>query len=160
VIGDELAEAMRQRGKSLLPPAAVIAASPGALDASHEVKRIYHVAAVEGSPGGGYTPVAQIGRCVTRALERMDAPDEAPHNVHTIIFPMLGTGVAGGDRAVVASDLVAAAADYLHDREDSCVQRVAFLAYRRSELYHWVQAANGCTLLERASGSVEALAQL
>jgi O-acetyl-ADP-ribose deacetylase (regulator of RNase III) len=160
VIGDELAAAMRERGKSVVPAGAVISTSPGALAASHGVKRLYHVAAVEGSPGGGYAPVAQIGRCVSRALERMDAPEEAAHGARSILFPMLGAGVAGGDRATIATDLLLSAAEYLDERADSQVERVYFLAHRRSELHHWVQTANACSLLEADSEPIEALAQL
>ena len=155
VIGDDLTDAMHRRSKTVVPAAAVIATGPGALAASNEVKRIFHVAAVEGSPGAGYAPVAQIGRCVTRALERMDAPEEAAHDLRSILFPLLGTGVAAGDAESISADIVSAAAEYLKQREDSRVRRVYLLAYRRSELYHWIAAADGCNLLECVGGSVE-----
>jgi hypothetical protein len=158
VVGDELSAAMRQRNKSVVPAAAVIPTAPGALAASNGVKRIYHVAAVEGSPGGGYTPVAQIGRCVTQALERMDAPDEAVHGAVTIAFPLLATGVAGGDPAKIAPELVAAAADYLKQHEGSRVQRVYLLAYRQSELHHWTNSTGASTAtLKLIGGSAQEL---
>jgi O-acetyl-ADP-ribose deacetylase (regulator of RNase III) len=157
LVADELADCMRQRGKQVVPAGAVVVTSPGMLAASNGVKRLYHVAAVEGQPGAGYRPVAEIARCVTNAVARMDDEAEAIHGARTILFPLLGTGVAGGEAVTIAGRLVSAAAQYIAAHERCRAQRVYFLAYRRSELHHWVAAADACSLLQRIGGSAEAL---
>jgi hypothetical protein len=68
-----------------------------------------------------------------------------------------GTGVARGAAGDIAPKLVSAAAEYPRQDRDSRVQRVYVLAYRRSDLRRWMNAANACNLLERKGGSVEVL---
>jgi O-acetyl-ADP-ribose deacetylase (regulator of RNase III) len=155
VIGDELAAAMQARHKSVVPEGAVVPTSAGSLTDSHGVKRIYHVAAVVGSLAGGYRPASQIDRCVTRALERMDSVEEEKYHLTTVALPLLATGVAGGDPEQIAPKLVGAAAEYLNQHDGSRVKRVYLVAYRSSELQHWMRAAGSCSLLRRIGGSVE-----
>lgn len=157
VIGDALAAAMADRSRSVVPAHTVIATGSGALAASNGVKRIYHVAAVQGVPGGGYEPVAQIGRCITNALQWMDHPDEARYGARTIILPLLASGTAGGDAAQIASALVAAAAGFLKRTPGTRVMTVYLLAYRLSELYHWRSGAEASSLLECRGGSAQSL---
>jgi O-acetyl-ADP-ribose deacetylase (regulator of RNase III) len=157
LIADDLAQCMRARERQVVPACAVMATTSGALRASNDVKRVYHVATVEGQPGAGYRPVADLGRCVTNALARMDDEAEAAHGARTILFPLLGTGVAGGEAAKIAPELVSAAAEYIRHHPHCRVHRVYLLAYRTSELHHWVNAAGACQLLQRIGGSAEAL---
>jgi hypothetical protein len=157
VIGDALATAMAARSRSVVPAHTVIATGSGALAATNGVKRIYHVAAVQGIPGGGYEPVAQIGRCATNALQRMDHPDEAAYGARTIILPLLASGTAGGDAGQIASELVATSAAYLKSTPGTRARTVYLLAYRLSELHHWRSGAEASSLLECRGGSAESL---
>jgi O-acetyl-ADP-ribose deacetylase (regulator of RNase III) len=151
VVGEELLRFMRTRTKDVVPAGAVIATSPGRLAETNGVKRIFHVAAVYGEPGQGYRPVADLGRCVTRVLERADHADEASYDLRTVLLPMLATGVARGAAAQIAPTLFGAAAEYLSSHPGTRVQRVCLLAWRRSELVHWRNAADACALVQRVT---------
>jgi O-acetyl-ADP-ribose deacetylase (regulator of RNase III) len=155
-IADDLSACMRGRGKLVVPPAAVIATTSGKLAETHGVKRILHVAAVQGEPGAGYRPIAEIGRCATHILERVDADDALGDGV-SIVFPLLGTGVGLGQANEIAAKIVAATAEYLHQYDASRVTRVYLLAYRQSDLHYWVHAADACSLLERVGGTADQL---
>jgi O-acetyl-ADP-ribose deacetylase (regulator of RNase III) len=152
VIADELNAAMLERGKRAVSPAAVLVTSGGELTARNGVKRIYHVASVQGEGGGaGYRAISEMGRCVTAALERATEQGE----VRSILFPLLGTGVAGGSPADIAEQMVQAAATYLAEHSSAQLRIVYVLAYRRSDLHHWERAAESCRLLEPLGGSAE-----
>ena len=150
LIGEELLEHMGKLAKNVVPPGAVIPTSPGQLAESNNVKRLYHVAAVQGEPGQGYRPVADLGRCVTRALEKADDAAEAPYDARSMLFPMLATGVAKGAGAQIAPELFGAAASYLSNHSATRVERVYLLAWRRSELQNWQDAAKSCSLVKQA----------
>jgi O-acetyl-ADP-ribose deacetylase (regulator of RNase III) len=150
LIGEELLVHMRNLAKNVVPPAAVIPTSPGRLEVSNNVKRLYHVAAVQGEPGKGYRPVADLGRCVTRALEKADDAAEASYDARSMLLPMLATGVARGAGAQIAPELFGAAAAYLSSHPATRMQRVYLLAWRRSELQHWRDAAERCGLVKPA----------
>jgi O-acetyl-ADP-ribose deacetylase (regulator of RNase III) len=152
VIADELKAIMLDRGKRAVSPAAVLVTSAGQLTARNRVKRIYHVASVQGQGGGaGYRAISEMGRCVTSALERATDRGDAK----SILFPLLGTGVAGSAAGEVAEQMVEAAAKYLADHPGAPIRIVYFLAYRRSDLHHWERAAESCRLLEPLGGSAE-----
>ncbi len=110
VIAEELASAMA--GQNWVPPATVIVTSSGQLT-SLGVKRLLHVAAVEGDVGGGYRPVPDIGACVDAVLSQVDdaALDEvAPRS---LLLPLLGTGSGGAPLYVAIQRLFDAAIGYL-----------------------------------------------
>ncbi len=67
LINDELERIMD--GEYSVPPAHVIPTSAGRLRQKNGVRRIFHVAAVEGGIGQGYRVVESVDRCVTNALE-------------------------------------------------------------------------------------------
>ena len=87
------------------------------------MRRIYHVAAVQGRLGVGYRPVENVGECVANAFARFDSEEEQEHGCSSILVPMLGTGVAHGPRARTAEELVTAAVRHLA-RETTRLERV------------------------------------
>ena len=113
VIADELANQVGARRP--VTPGTVVVTGSGELAASNNVRHILHVAAVQGEPGTGFRQVRDIGSCVTNALvhgERLAAADPA---VRTILFPLLGTGTAGGPVPATAQAMLLAMLDYIAD---------------------------------------------
>lgn len=124
-IQDELKQRMKRRRS--VPAAEVIVTQPGALRESNGVFHIAHVASGEGAPGTGYRPVADLGACVRRVLDRLrELPAE---EVRSVVFPLLGTGTARGDLESSAQVLIDAAIAHLQEHPDHPTKSVAFLAY-------------------------------
>jgi O-acetyl-ADP-ribose deacetylase (regulator of RNase III) len=70
-----------------------------------------------------------VGRCVTnvlQAVERLEMPV-------AILFPLLGTGNAGGDVGRIATSLVHEARNYLRAAPATRIETVYFLAYTDQE---------------------------
>jgi O-acetyl-ADP-ribose deacetylase (regulator of RNase III) len=110
----------------------VIVTPPGEL-AGWGVKRIFHVAAVQGEPGHGYRPVQDLGRCVSRVLEGIDAENRAGQALRSVVFPVLGTGQARGNLADIFPVLLRAVLAYLRANETQ-LNEVWFVVYRQWEL--------------------------
>jgi hypothetical protein len=131
LINDELQELMG--GEYGVPPAHVIATSPGQLRQKNGVKQVFHVAAVEGGLGQGYRVVESVERCVVNALKLADSGtgDEEWRN---ILFPLLGIGTRLTSPRETVRSLIAAARDYLRDYPQSRIDDVYFLAWSEAEL--------------------------
>ena len=153
VISDELGRCMNEMKTLAVQPATVIATDPGELRRTHEVQRIFHVAAVQGQVGIGYTPVGEIGACIRNALEKFDAGSDV---YASILFPLLGTGTASGDPAIV-SQLFSSAAQYVRAHPSTRLQRIYFIARHFEDLHLCVEAAASLDTLTRLGGSAEAL---
>ena len=142
IIDDVIANELRRkmRGRQVVNPGEVVVTDAGRLSETHEVKQIFHAAAVYGVVGLGFQPIAGIEQCVTNALVRMDFDPTkgvhrtAGHNepkarLESILFPLLGSGTARADLIQSARKQVDAAIRYLRSRaEFTCVTRVYFLA--------------------------------
>ena len=124
-IGNAIAEQMGSERQ--VDPAAVIATAPGALT-KNNVKLLLHVASVIGQPREGYKPIERIERCVTNALTRIDS-DFRDRGLTSIMFPLLGTGPAGGNLAEHAERLIRAAVDYLETNRDTSLRVVYFYVW-------------------------------
>jgi len=115
-------------------PGSVVVTGAGQLWQHNGVRYVIHAAAVHGEPGSGFHPMNEIGRCVNNALlaaEHLDVPDGEGV---TILFPMLGTGSAGGHLPHTATTLIHAARNYLRATSTSRIGTVLFLAYTDLEL--------------------------
>lgn len=121
-IGKAIAELMGSQQH--VQPAAVLATDAGALRANG-VKLLLHVASVVGQPREGYKPIDRIERCVTGALARVDASFR-DRGITSVMFPLLGTGPAGGDLQDHAERLIGAAVDYLDSHPDTVFNLVYF----------------------------------
>lgn len=128
-----LAEAMR--GRESVAPGTVFATTGGALETTHGVKSVFHVASVIGVPGEGYRATPNIlDNCVNSCLRRMDSEAMKAAGLRTIAFPMMGTGAGGGDVAQVARVLIETAVSYLMLNPESVIEKVIFMAWNRRDL--------------------------
>jgi O-acetyl-ADP-ribose deacetylase (regulator of RNase III) len=132
---DVIAEELARRVGTQRPvaPGTVVVTGAGALRASNNVRHIIHVAAVQGEPGAGFQPVRDIGWCVTNALVQATALAQADPAVRSILFPLLGTGMAGAAIQPTARTMVLATLDYLIQQPDTPLRVVSFLAYTERE---------------------------
>jgi O-acetyl-ADP-ribose deacetylase (regulator of RNase III) len=135
--------------KESVTPGTVYVTSSGALAKSRGVKRIFHAATVFGVPGSGYQAMQDVEKCVTNALRKMDDERYAQENLHSIAFPMMGTGAGGGPVDKVAPRLIWAAISYLNENPGSRVQAVYFSAWNYRDLEACTTALNKIDGIER-----------
>jgi len=127
VVEDSIAEELTRTvaGRAPMAAGSVITTGSGMLAGRNGVRHIIHVAAVRGEPGEGYRQVADVGGCVTNALVEADRL-AAVDSVRSILLPLFGTGVAGGQIEPTVRAMVGAIADHFsHDREGGL--RVVYL---------------------------------
>jgi hypothetical protein len=131
-IADELA---RQMGAHRwVPPATVIVTGAGELANSHGVKRLFHVAAVEGGLGIGYAPVKDVAACVNNVLARADARDLDDVKPGSMLLPLLGTGSGGADLDTAIGLLLEATVAYFQRAAKSRLTVVYFQAFTDRQL--------------------------
>ncbi|GLW10097.1 hypothetical protein Misp01_52260 [Microtetraspora sp. NBRC 13810] len=123
----ELAE--RMTGRSHVPAGTVLVTGPGELQESHQVRRILHVAAVEGEPGSGYRPVMDLERCVRNILAEVDRLATAGETLRSVVLPLLGTGAGNSDLHKTVNSLLAATVAYFRSHTASRIRVVYLLAY-------------------------------
>lgn len=110
-------------------PATVFATTSGSLADDNGVKRILHVASVDGSPGTGYRQVSDVGGCTRNVLAEMDRLNAAGEELRSVVLPLLGTGNGGGDPKKTTEIMVEAALDYFRAHPQSRVRAVYLLAF-------------------------------
>ena len=146
-IADELAAKMS--GRESVPVGTVFDTSAGALADTHGVKRIFHVALVQGVPGGGYRASRDmIDTCANRCLRRMEAGAGTGETWRSIAFPMMGTGAGGEDVRQLAKILIGSALRYLQQQPGSVIERVIFMAWNRRDLAGCIAAVRELPGLE------------
>jgi O-acetyl-ADP-ribose deacetylase (regulator of RNase III) len=114
-IADEL---KRKRGRhGYVAPATVIETTSGELAGSHNVKRIFHVAAVVGAVGAGLITEQQILEqsvdSVLIAIDRANDRLDERKAYKSVLMPMLGTGNAKADIREIAPLIVARIVQYM-----------------------------------------------
>ena len=132
LVNDELEHIMN--GEYSVPPAHVIPTSSGQLRQKNGVRRIFHVAAVEGGIGQGYRVVESVGQCVTNAFKCADSDDPENEGLRSILFPLLGIGTRLKSPRDTVRSLFAAAVSYLRGYPSSRIEDVYFLAWSEAEL--------------------------
>ena len=113
---------------------------------------VIHIASVQGEPGEGYRPVFDLGRCVRNALvaaERL----AAAHDARTVMFPLLGAGVAGGQPGPTARLMVAAMLDHLASRPHQGLRAIYLLATTPAEREAFEAAIAGAREARPSSGA-------
>ena len=130
VIANELYEIV---GDSEVYPGEVIATGAGELTRTHNVKKIFHAAAVRGQVGRGYSPIPDIDVCIRKALELADSEEMQNEDIHSILFPLMGTGTSRGSAQEVADQLIDAAVCYMEEVPNSKINRICFLAYNEQD---------------------------
>jgi ADP-ribose pyrophosphatase len=126
-IATELSEIVDE--KTRVDAGTVVPTTSGELKESNQVEKIYHVAAVEGVVGRGYSQVRNIAVCITNALKRAD-----DDKFKTILFPLLGTGAGGANLGQTVKELIQVAIVHLEQNPKSSVKQVYFLAWSDAEL--------------------------
>ncbi|MHA5053036.1 macro domain-containing protein [Streptomyces sp. SD15] len=126
-IAQELAELMN--GQPQVAAGHVLVTRAGELQESHQVKRIAHVAAVEGEPASGFRQVMDLGRCVRNILTEVDRLNSAGGDLRSVVLPLLGTGGGNSDPRKTADALVAATEGYFRAHPGSEIRTVYLLAY-------------------------------
>jgi O-acetyl-ADP-ribose deacetylase (regulator of RNase III) len=132
LIGDELRQ--RMAGQLSVHPGSVLVTSPGNLYQTNNVKKIFHVASVQGEVGYGYHPINDIGRCVKNCLDEMDSQNMKGERLQSIILPLLGTGKAGGDLKAIASKLIQMSILALGVSTNISLKDIYFLTWTNLEL--------------------------
>lgn len=131
LIADDLKRIMNGRDAK---PGSVIPTISGELERTNGVKRIFHAASVVGQPGEGYKPINNIADCISNALDLIDNDEElASEDLHSIIFPLMGTGTTKLSAQGIADNLIDAALNYLEQNPDSKVNKIYFLAYNEQD---------------------------
>ena len=126
-IANELAAMMK--GRDSVPAGTVCSTTSGDLARTHGVKRIFHAAAVVGTPGSGYIPIGDVEKCVTSALRLADS-----EGMKSVAFPMMGTGAGGGEVSKVAPRLLQAAISYLGNAPEGTVDTIYFAGWNQRDL--------------------------
>jgi nudix-type nucleoside diphosphatase (YffH/AdpP family) len=118
----------------------VLVTESGMLRSTHQVKLIFHVAAVQGGLGEGVTAERKdLKPCVENVLERAERENNrfwrklCKNCIDTILFPMMGAGEGGLKIDVVAEEIIPAAIDYLSSTPNPTVREIYFLAFRLRE---------------------------
>ncbi|MET8222245.1 hypothetical protein [Streptomyces sp. NPDC005301] len=123
----ELAEHMA--GRPHVTAGSVLVTGPGELQESHQVRRILHVAAVEGEPGSGYRQVIDLERCVRNVLTEVDRLASAGEPLRSVVLPLLGTGGGSSHLGKTVDILLAATVSYFRSHATSRIRVVYLLAY-------------------------------
>ncbi len=121
-------------------PGTIVRTGAGQLERTNKVRMLLHVAAQHGEPTLGYSPIRGYVRCLTAALDDMDALNAAPWSPYrkaplkSVLFPLFGTRSGGVDPQDMTYDLVRGAAEYFRTWPNTKIERVAFLAYTDADL--------------------------
>lgn len=114
-------------------PGAVVVTGSGELAASNNVRHIVHVAAVTGEPGAGFRQVRNIGWCVTNVLVCCEQLANADPGVRTVLFPLLGAGMAGATVEPTVRAMVLAVLDHIAEHPATALRAVYLLASTERE---------------------------
>jgi hypothetical protein len=131
---DTIAQALQEKmdKRTSVDPATVLVTTSGAMQKSHGVKRILHVAANYGQVGQGYIPIDNLAICVMNALKEFG--DGEKGKLRSILFPLMAVR---SRREGVLEDrvrpLLNAAIEYLTRNPECILQKVYFLTYTDKE---------------------------
>lgn len=115
-------------------PGKVIPTTSGELKRTNNVKWIFHAASVVGQPGEGYKPINNIAECIYEALNLVDADEElANEDLHSILFPLMGTGTTKLSAQGIADSLIDAALAYVTENPNSKINKIYFLVYNEQD---------------------------
>ncbi len=135
IIAEELRGAVGERGHVKI--GTVLVTESGMLCSRNQVRRIFHVATVEGGPGEGVSAKPErLEECVDRVLRRVDEENNKlwrilrKKNLDSIIFPMLGAGDGGLPIETVAKIVIPVAVRYFRTQPNPTLKEIYFLAFK------------------------------
>lgn len=138
---DTVAEALRAQlgGEIFVKPSAVIVTGPGALSQKPFcVRKIFHAAAVQGSPRRGlFADPGISAQCVENALLQAKALNDGlwfGSHYRSILIPMLGTGQGKANPLEVARLMVDAATGFMKGHGPLPLSTIYFLAFSPADL--------------------------
>ena len=134
VVDDLIAKDLRKvtRGRDCLP-GNIVVTTAGELENSNNVKRIFHAAAVIAEPGSGYRLINNIAQCVRNALRKADSAELANVELHSILFPLMGTATARSSAQETANKLIDEAVEYMKQKPQSRIDKIYFLVYTEQD---------------------------
>lgn len=154
-IGEALREAMRDR--NFVELATVLVTTSGELAKTHKVKRIFHVASVEGNIGQGLTTsVKTIERCVDNVLDEVERANGRLRAklgpLRHVLFPMVATGQGGFLVDEVGPAMVERAVAFLGANKRAKLNEIYFLAFSLGDLDILERAMRDQRALEPVAG--------
>lgn len=127
-IGKALSAEMGTR--AFVKPGTVLSTGSGELARTHNVRQIFHVAAVAGGIGAGLsTSIAAIEASIDNVLKAISAK-----RYRSALIPLLGTGQGGFSTGEVAPRLVQRTHAFFKENPKSPLRAVYFLAYSEGDL--------------------------
>jgi ADP-ribose pyrophosphatase len=155
IVGDTIANELRTAlgGEFFIKPGDHLVTGPGYLRyAPHKVRRIIHVASVQGAVGRGMVADAIVSRDgVTKALMKVHKLNEgmrASKRYRSILIPLLGAGQGGVKAADIADAIVPAVIDFLTAHQDTALEKIFFAAYSDWDYRVLARALNRYTASE------------
>ena len=145
-IAIQLAKAKGSR--ETVDPFTVLVTDGGALEQSHGVKKIFHIAATIGVPGKGWAAATPVQTSISKCLRKADTL-AGPENLKSILFPMLGTGIGGLDVYEVAPQIIKAATSHLIMQPNSLIETIYFTAWNGRDLEACIDALDHMDEVER-----------
>lgn len=141
IIEDTIAESLRSAlgQRAHVGLGTVLVTESGALKATHQVQRIFHVATVEsgGLEFGMNTDVSKLKLCIVKLLTRVDEENNrllrllfARRPFQSILIPLLGSGDGGVPVEEAADIVVSAAVNHLASLPQTTLRQVYFLAFK------------------------------
>jgi O-acetyl-ADP-ribose deacetylase (regulator of RNase III) len=134
IIDDIIARELTEKAGGGVPPGEVVVTGAGELERTNKVKKIFHVAAVVGQVGKGYSPIPDITECVRNAIETADDSEYDDADLKTMLLPLLGTGTGRGELERRARELIYAAISHMERHPPCRIQRVYFLSWTERDL--------------------------
>jgi len=139
VVDDTIQESLRGMlgERAHVKIGSVLVTESGMLRASHQVKRVFHVASVEGGLGTGFKADSNnLRACVENVLTRVERENNGfwrqlrKDRLDSILFPMMGSGDGGVPIEVVAEEIIPAAIAYFQTTPAPTLKEIYFLAFR------------------------------
>jgi O-acetyl-ADP-ribose deacetylase (regulator of RNase III) len=136
VVDDTIAKLLREEvGENAnVPAGTVIVTGAGELEKTHNVKRIFHAAAVFGQVGQGFRPITDVTKCIPNAFAAASSAELKDVGIRSILFPLMGTGQGGGKPQDVAHLLINKAISCLKANQNAPLKEVYFLCWTEKDL--------------------------
>ncbi len=135
IVDDVIADELRAEvaGSGPFAPGTTVVTGAGALAATHNVTHVVHVAAVHGEPGAGFRQVRDVEWSVANVLRRAEEL-AITEGARSVLFPMLGVGMAGAQPGPTAASMLAGMLGYLSEHPNTLLERIYVLGYTGAEL--------------------------